>query len=210
LPGLARLFEALATPARPAPPGPVGEGSGGHLGRARGSGLCILGVVRFNEPMPADRSSAKRGPYSSGASSEAPTQFHERLRWLRKQRGLTQVEMAEFLGCEQTMISSWESGRTRPTAATLEALARFHGLSSKVIDSGDGFMDIAAAVLEKLRQDVQHSEDSLQLTLEPPLPGRIALVDRVTQKTVQEDASEAMNQILRALKKGREIWVVMR
>jgi len=172
--------------------------------------LSHAGPVRFNGPMPPIRTTAKRGPYSSGPSSESPVHFHERLRWLRKQRGLTQVEMAEALGCEQTMISSWESGRTRPTAATLEALARFHGLTSKVIDSGDGFLEVATAVLEMAQRDVHHSQDSLLLTLEPPLPGRVALLDQAKQQVVQEDASEAMNQILRALKKGRDVWVILR
>ncbi len=152
----------------------------------------------------------KRGPYSSGSSSEAPAHFHERLRWLRKERGLTQGEMAAALGCEQTMVSSWESGRTRPTAATLEALARFHGLPSQVIESGEGFLELATAAADKLRREATAARDAFTVTLTPPLPGRIALLDQVTQVVGQEDASEAMNQILRALKKGRDVWVVVR
>jgi len=160
--------------------------------------------------MSEDSSKAKRGPYSSGSSAETPTQFHERLRWLRKQRGLTQVEMAAVLGCEQTMISSWESGKTRPTAATLEALAWFHGLSSKAIESGEGFWEDAAAVQEMARAGYAHTEASLHLDLAPPFPGRVAVVDQAIRVTTQEEAGEAMNQLLRAIKKGREVWVVLR
>ena len=37
-------------------------------------------------------------------------EFHEKLQALRKQRGLTQEELAERLFVSRTAISKWESG----------------------------------------------------------------------------------------------------
>jgi transcriptional regulator with XRE-family HTH domain len=153
---------------------------------------------------------SKRGPYSSGAGEEAPTCFHERLRWLRRQRGLTQVEVAEALGCDQAMVSSWENGRTRPTAVTLDVLARFHALNAEVISSGRDFLSHAEAALARLRVETAPSATALSLTLEPPLPGQVALVDQASQQVDHGDPSAAVSQLLRALKKGRDVWVVMR
>ena len=37
-------------------------------------------------------------------------EFHEKLQQLRKQKGLTQEELAEHLYVSRTAISKWESG----------------------------------------------------------------------------------------------------
>ena len=41
-------------------------------------------------------------------------EFHEKLQELRKQKGLTQEELAESLYVSRTAISKWESGRGYP------------------------------------------------------------------------------------------------
>ena len=47
--------------------------------------------------------------------------FSERLRTLRKQRGLSQSVIAELLGVNKQTISEWERGRRRPVGtSTLE------------------------------------------------------------------------------------------
>ena len=43
-------------------------------------------------------------------------EFHEKLQALRRQRGLTQEELAAELFVSRTAISKWESGRGRAGA----------------------------------------------------------------------------------------------
>lgn len=50
----------------------------------------------------------------------------EKLRAARKAAGLTQVELAEKVGCKQKDISRWENGRPM-TAETLKKLAQALG-----------------------------------------------------------------------------------
>ena len=52
-------------------------------------------------------------------------EFNEKLQELRKQRGLTQEELAEKLYVSRTAISKWESGRGYPNIESLKAIAKF-------------------------------------------------------------------------------------
>jgi transcriptional regulator with XRE-family HTH domain len=56
--------------------------------------------------------------------------FGKNLRLLRKQKGLTQVELANTLGCSQTMITTYENGRKKPAVDTLAKLADALGVST--------------------------------------------------------------------------------
>jgi transcriptional regulator with XRE-family HTH domain len=46
-------------------------------------------------------------------------EFNEKLQELRKQKGLTQEELAEKLYVSRTAISKWESGRGYPNIESL-------------------------------------------------------------------------------------------
>ena len=54
----------------------------------------------------------------------------QRLARLRKERGFTQIELAEKTGTIQAVISSYECGRVRPHAAVLACLAQVLGVSA--------------------------------------------------------------------------------
>lgn len=60
----------------------------------------------------------------------AGTLFGERLRDLRKKRGITQVMLAEMTGIPQNHVSSMERGTKVPNLLTLIRLA--HALDCKV------------------------------------------------------------------------------
>ena len=56
-------------------------------------------------------------------------EFHEKLQELRKQREMTQEELAEILYVSRTAISKWESGRGMPNVESLKAISKFFGIS---------------------------------------------------------------------------------
>jgi transcriptional regulator with XRE-family HTH domain len=47
--------------------------------------------------------------------SESPSTFPSRLSWWRKQRGLSQLQLAMAAVCSQRHISFLELGRTKPS-----------------------------------------------------------------------------------------------
>lgn len=72
-------------------------------------------------------------------------EFHEKLQELRKQRGLTQEELAQSLYVSRAAISKWESGRGYPGIDSLKAIAKYFGVSIDMLLSGDEVLNIAEA-----------------------------------------------------------------
>lgn len=56
--------------------------------------------------------------------------FSQRLRELRAERGVGQVELAARLGVSKGVISLWENGKREPTLGNIVALAKYFGVSS--------------------------------------------------------------------------------
>lgn len=57
-------------------------------------------------------------------------QFSARIKALRKEKGVTQVEMAEFLGCKDRHYQKIEYGEINIPSLTLVKLADFFGVST--------------------------------------------------------------------------------
>ena len=70
-------------------------------------------------------------------------EFNEKLQELRKQRGLTQEELAEKLYVSRTAISKWESGRGYPNIESLKAIAKFFSVTVDELLSTDEILTIA-------------------------------------------------------------------
>ena len=56
-------------------------------------------------------------------------EFSERLKKLRKDAGLTQVDVAEKLGISQPAYASWERGVKKPTQENLVKIAQILNVS---------------------------------------------------------------------------------
>lgn len=56
-------------------------------------------------------------------------EFSERLKTLRKEAGLTQVDVAEKLGISQPAYASWERGLKKPTQDNLVKIAQILNVS---------------------------------------------------------------------------------
>ena len=61
--------------------------------------------------------------------------FPERLRTLRRRKGLSQQALGERLGVSQTSIYKWESGQAEPDMETLREIAAFFGLTMDALCS---------------------------------------------------------------------------
>lgn len=72
-------------------------------------------------------------------------EFNQKLQELRKQKGLTQEELAVSLYVSRTAISKWESGRGYPNIDSLKAIAKFFSLTVDSLLSAEEVLTIAEA-----------------------------------------------------------------
>jgi len=70
-------------------------------------------------------------------------EFNEKLQTLRKQKGLTQEELASALYVSRTAISKWESGRGYPGIESLKEIAKFFSVTIDELLSCDEMLTIA-------------------------------------------------------------------
>lgn len=55
--------------------------------------------------------------------------FSVRLKELRREYGVGQVELAKSIGVSKGIISLWENGQREPTMSNLVSLAKYFGVS---------------------------------------------------------------------------------
>ena len=70
-------------------------------------------------------------------------EFNEKLQQLRKNKGLTQEELAEKLYVSRTAISKWESGRGYPNIESLKEISTFFSVSIDELLSTEKLLFIA-------------------------------------------------------------------
>ena len=70
-------------------------------------------------------------------------EFHEKLQILRKNRGMTQEELAEALFVSRTAVSKWESGRGYPSIDSLKEISGFFSITIDELLSGEKLLSIA-------------------------------------------------------------------
>lgn len=72
-------------------------------------------------------------------------EFNEKLQELRKQKGLTQEELAQVLFVSRAAISKWESGRGYPNIDSLKAIANYFTITVDELLSSDELLTLAKA-----------------------------------------------------------------
>ena len=55
--------------------------------------------------------------------------FGEKLKYLRQERNLGQIELAKHLDVGKSIISLWEQGKCEPTLSKLIVIAKFFNVS---------------------------------------------------------------------------------
>ena len=70
-------------------------------------------------------------------------EFYEKLQELRREKGITQEELAEALFVSRTAVSKWESGRGYPSIDSLKEIARYYSVTIDDLLSGEKLISLA-------------------------------------------------------------------
>ena len=63
--------------------------------------------------------------------------FGKRLKWARTEKGITQRDLEQQLGCSQSCVSRWESGQKYPKPETMLKISKLLGITAGWILFGD-------------------------------------------------------------------------
>lgn len=80
-----------------------------------------------------------RGAYLNPKADGKPSTLGLRIRAIRVAWGWTQGTLAKVLGSSQSIISEWEKDISKPSGATLTALAKLVDLPVAALENGRGF-----------------------------------------------------------------------
>lgn len=61
----------------------------------------------------------------------------ERIKGLREKHGISQKQLADLLHISPPSVSNWEHGKTRPTKANLQTMAKLFGVSIDYLMGAD-------------------------------------------------------------------------
>jgi transcriptional regulator with XRE-family HTH domain len=127
------------------------------------------------------------------APSFVDDEFGARLRALRVRAWLNQDQLAEKIGIHTSIVSRHETGRAKPSAATLHAYAELFGVSHAYLQSGDG---------DKVSSEDQHDAKIMRALRESDVP--FAVREYVTKNPLQR---EFLPEVwLRLLQRDRGFW----
>ncbi|AZI34889.1 hypothetical protein NT2_02_05090 [Caenibius tardaugens NBRC 16725] len=100
--------------------------SGGLIGCqfATPIGKNVLSAVALRSAVPDVERDGNRPMDAVPASVSGDESFGGRLHRLRKEKGLTQGQIATLLGVSKPTVWAWEQGRARPVESRLDALAQ--------------------------------------------------------------------------------------
>lgn len=101
--------------------------------------------------------------------------FSETLKQLRINAGYTQKQVYEMIGVPQSTFSSWEIGKSEPSADTLLHLCQIYGVEDVLTAFGyDGYKEDGSLqlnmyeidIIEKYRELDAHGKEMVDFTLE--------------------------------------------
>jgi len=85
-----------------------------------------------------------------------------RIKNLREDRDLRQIDVAEAVGIDQRSLSNYETGKTNPDSETVIKLSRFFGVTCDyLLGVSDGNFSDHNAIIAEL-EDMKHRLDEIQ------------------------------------------------
>lgn len=126
----------------------------------------------------------------------AVIKFQERLKKLRKEKGMKQSELAEAIGVTMYTVSLWERGQRTPENKALKKLAEFFGVSiSYLVGSSyardDSFEEHQAYwldsedFLEHMFEKIARLSDDSRLVIQE-MANKLFIADEATDKLKPE------------------------
>lgn len=153
---------------------------------------------------------SERGAYQAKKPQGPLATLGQRIRAVRIAWGWTQGTLAKALGSAQSLISEWEKDISRPSGASLTALAKLFHNSTSALSTGKGFK--ISDPPEAMPVGGQMSKRSIQ-ELKGLLPvlkdGEILQVDTGTKGSELVALKEALAVLRAAKKEGRPVWLVL-
>lgn len=153
---------------------------------------------------------SSRGAYQSKKPVGQLTSLGQRIRAVRIAWGWTQGTLAKALGSVQHTISEWEKDVSRPTGASLMALAKLFHLSVLALETGKGFKvpeppGASPGGVPMSKRDIQDLRQLLPKLKE----GEILQVDTGTQDSELVALKDALAALREAKREGRAVWLVI-
>ena len=121
-------------------------------------------------------------------------EFNEKLQELRKNKGLTQEELANDLYVSRTAISKWESGRGYPNIDSLKAISKYFSVSLDNLLSSEEILNVAEndhKIKEQRIQDIVYGVLDCSLIMFMFLPFFGQKVNGVIQEVSLLNLSES-------------------
>lgn len=91
--------------------------------------------------------------------------FGEKLSFLRKQRGMTQMELAEKLDISRQAVSRWEQGISEPSTENLVSIGKLFSISVDALINEDVQLQAESAMQVLLAEEKEtiekHKKDSI-------------------------------------------------
>ena len=134
-------------------------------------------------------------------------EFSQKLQELRKQKGLTQEELAKSLYVSRTAISKWESGRGYPSIDSLKEIAKFFSVTVDQLLSGEEVLTIAQ---EDQKQKTSHLRDMVfgLLDISVVMFFFLPFFGQNIGTSVEEVSLLALNEIQAYLKIGYFVFII--
>ena len=151
-----------------------------------------------------------RGAYQAKKPLGPLASLGQRIRAVRIAWGWTQGTLAKVLGSAQSLISEWEKDISKPSGASLTALARLFHSTTAALSTGKGFTISDPPTAE--HRGGQMSKRAIQ-ELKQLLPalkeGEILQVDTAAKDSELVALKDALSSLRAAQNEGRPVWLVI-
>lgn len=132
------------------------------------------------------------------------TNFANRLKTLRNEKGVTQAELAKYLNVSQNAVYNWENEKREPNIKSIERLAKYFNVSASYLIGWDKEIDAT------ISKELQISKDALYIINKFPLTidkytGR-SLMDVFNALIINDKFPEILRSILSYISRQDEHW----